>query len=175
MLPSPTTGWLYGVWGTSASDVYAVGYDAAALILHYDGASWSSMANAGYGHLNGVWGSSATDVYAVGSATETNLDLLVQQYAVLAHYDGASWSSTANVGENDLDGVWGSSPSDVFVAGLGIWRYDGSSWSPMTLPNGWMQGWLSGVWGSSASDVFATGLFMFENGNTRGVILHYGG
>ncbi|MCJ7744191.1 MAG: hypothetical protein MUO99_06480, partial [Dehalococcoidales bacterium] len=35
--PTPTSG-LFGVWGSSASDVFAVG--GVGTILHYDGKSW---------------------------------------------------------------------------------------------------------------------------------------
>jgi hypothetical protein len=58
ILPTRT---LLDVWGTSGSDVFAVGYDA---ILHYDGKAWIKVADQG-GHA--VWGSSPTDVFVVGS------------------------------------------------------------------------------------------------------------
>ena len=32
--------WIYDVWGTSATDVYAVTFNNGD-ILHYDGSSWS--------------------------------------------------------------------------------------------------------------------------------------
>jgi hypothetical protein len=32
---------LSGVWGTSSSDIFAVGYDGT--IVHYDGTGWSEM------------------------------------------------------------------------------------------------------------------------------------
>jgi hypothetical protein len=72
-----------------------------------------------------------------------------------------------------LYGVWGISPTDVFVVG-GLWdgtsyhatmlHYDGSAWGTTTRLTA---GGLSDVWGSSASDVFAVG--------DGGVILHYDG
>jgi len=67
-----TTLGLAGVWGSSASDVFAVGGDvspAACVILHYDGSTWSAMTNGvpRLPVLAGVWGTSATDVFAVGS------------------------------------------------------------------------------------------------------------
>ena len=40
-MTSGTTEELNGVWGSSGSDVFAVGYDG--LILHYNGSSWTSM------------------------------------------------------------------------------------------------------------------------------------
>jgi photosystem II stability/assembly factor-like uncharacterized protein len=63
-----------------------------------------------------------------------------------------------------LNGVWGSSSSDVFVVGDGgtILHYDGSAWSAM---NSGTEESFNGVWGSSSSDVFAVG--------SDGIILHY--
>jgi hypothetical protein len=39
-MDSGTTEDLYGVWGSSASDVFAVGWNGT--ILHYDGSTWTS-------------------------------------------------------------------------------------------------------------------------------------
>ena len=72
-MTSGTTNDLRGVWGSSGTDVFAVGESGT--ILHYDGSgsNWSSML---YGWTDmdfmGVWGSSGTDVFAV----EWNGDIL---------------------------------------------------------------------------------------------------
>ena len=54
--------------------------------------------------------------------------------------------------------VWGSSSSNVFAAGnvgnVGIWHYDGNSWSAM---NSGSANEFRGIWGSLSSDVFAVG------------------
>ena len=71
---------LHAVWGSSSSDVYAVGSEWT--ILYYDGIEWSRIEtdlfpdienDIGTGPGAGfrsVWGSSANDVYAVGSSGE---------------------------------------------------------------------------------------------------------
>ena len=41
--PLPTGNRLRGVWGSSGSDVFAVG--AYGTIVHYDGAGWSAMSS----------------------------------------------------------------------------------------------------------------------------------
>ena len=60
---------LKDVWGSSASDVFAVGGDGT--ILHYDGnpaGTWSSdIASGTAKNLSGIWGSSANDVFVVGN------------------------------------------------------------------------------------------------------------
>ncbi len=68
--------------------------------------------------------------------------------------------------ENNLQGVWGISGSDVFAVGDSgsILHYDGSKW--MAMSSGATTN-LQGVWGTSGSDVFAVGEY--------GTILHYDG
>jgi hypothetical protein len=61
MTVPPATNGLGDVWGSSSSDVYAVGGET---ILHYDGSSWSQVSQEGGARIFGL---SATDVYVVGS------------------------------------------------------------------------------------------------------------
>ena len=57
-MDSGTSHALYGVWGTSSSDVYAVGSNIVGppgTILHYDGTNWSAMTSPTDEGLLGVW------------------------------------------------------------------------------------------------------------------------
>jgi hypothetical protein len=139
-MDSGESGMLNGVWGSSGSDVFVVGwpddsgpwpvYDPT--ILHYDGTSWSAMSWSG--HLNGVWGSSGSDVFAVGTG------------GGILHYDGSDWK-LMNIGTtHGLGGVWGSSGSDVFAVGdYGtILHYGGERhlvYLPLILKNPPYPGW----------------------------------
>jgi uncharacterized repeat protein (TIGR01451 family) len=155
-MDSGTTDSLYGVWGSSGGDVFAVGSDGT--IVHYDGAAWSAMDSGTTESLRGVWGSASTDVFAVGSD------------GTIVHYDGTSWSAMSSSTTDELWGVWGSSGIDVFAVGgevhshSTILRYDGTDWGAMSSNT---TEWLWGVWGSSGVDVFAVG--------GSGTILHYDG
>jgi uncharacterized repeat protein (TIGR01451 family) len=132
---------LYGVWGSSGSDVFAVGDYGT--ILHYDGETWSAMDSGTTRDLSGVWGSRGDDVFAVGAN------------GTVLHYDGATWSAMDSGNTSDLWGIWGSSGANVFaVGGSTILHYNGLAWSAMSSGT---IGWLRGVWGSSASNVFAVG------------------
>ncbi len=124
------SGDLHGVWGSSPTDVFAVGLESNSpiwlfsdepIIVHFDGISWSEMPSPAEHELWGIWGSSAADVFAVGS--EGNI----------LHYNGLGWSAMASGTTWDLYGVWGASSSDVFAVGfLGtILHYDGQAWSAM--------------------------------------------
>ena len=154
LMESGTTGELESVWGTSASDVFAVGRDG--LILHYDGSMWTSISSGTDNWLRDIWGISSSDVFAIGSGA-------------ILHYDGNTWSTMDGGTEYSLRSIWGASASDVFAVGRNgvILRYDGSTWTRMSSD---LDCWLHGIWGSSSNNVFAVG-----GGEGGGVILHYDG
>jgi hypothetical protein len=141
---------LTAVWGSSPSDIFAVGADG--MILHYDGQAWSTMTSGTFKHLSGIWGSSPSDVFAVG------------EDGTILHYDGKSWTTMDSSNTNWLYGIWGTSSKDVFVGGpKSNLHYDGTTWnSSLSVTD-----WPNSLWGSSSSDVFAVCL--------GGVILHYDG
>ena len=141
---------LTGVWGSSASDVFAVGEEGT--VLHYDGATWTMTLEGKT--LNDIWGNSAEDVFATGEG--------------ILHYDGQTWSAVpVHEGSPPLNGVWGSSGSDVFAVGLfgTILHYDGLAWTRM--PVTFNEENLLDVWGTSRDNVFAVG--------EGGTVLHYDG
>ncbi len=167
-MTSGTTQNLKGIWGSSASDVFAVGLGGT--ILHFDGSTWSAMASGTTADLHAIWGAAANDVFAVGGNFPNG---------TILHYNGSAWSAMTSGTTGPLRGVWGSSASDVFAVGDGytIVHYDGSTWVPMTS---FGSASLYGIWGSSASDVFATGTAAILN-QTQGIagyrsfIEHYDG
>ena len=150
--PSLQGGRISGVWGSSATDVFAVG--ASGIVLHYDGRTWSTIENGPMLDLLSVWGSSGSDVFVVGYP------------GVCLHYDGKTWSPMKSGTFNDLYSVWGSANNDVYAVGAGgtLLHYDGSTWSAVKRST-WSC--LYGVWGSSAQDIFVVG--------GSGTILHYDG
>jgi hypothetical protein len=91
---------LNAIWGSSASDIWAVGDK----VLRYNGFTWS-LAQAAGGVLNGVSGSSASNVWAVGDDGK------------IAHYEGAMWMTVPRLLTARLTGVWVNSPTDVWAVG----------------------------------------------------------
>jgi hypothetical protein len=172
---------LESIWGSSAIDVYAVGFvfDVffdRSLIFHFDGTSWSRVQVTGSlkPSLEDVWGSSPADVYAVGQNDEDP-----PSRGVVLHFDGSTWDAVLQRPNFAPTSVWGSSATDVFVAGFQveetsdgefrvsgtIFHFDGSTWSRVDLPGG--VGVLHEIWGSSSTDVFSVG--------DDGIIVHYDG
>jgi len=151
---------LRGVWGTSASDVWAVGYHGA--LKHFNGTSWTSFTSGTTEPLIGVWGTSPSNVWIVGGLNGTIL-----------HYDGASWSSAFERGQRGaLFGVWGGSASDVWVVGNvdSVFHYNGTTWSNVAT----ITPIIFGMWGNTASDIWAVG-YSPAPPAPYGTIFHYDG
>ncbi|MDM8528045.1 FG-GAP-like repeat-containing protein [Anaerolineales bacterium HSG24] len=136
---------LQGVWGSSNTDVFAVGDNGK--IIHYDGTSWSSMTSlpATY-HLNDVWGTANNNVFAVGD------------YGKIRHYNGSNWSTMSSGTTDNLYGVWGSASDDVYAVGYqySIYGYNGSTWSQVSRDASFTDPYQA-VWGTSNDDVFVVG------------------
>ena len=147
---------LWGVWGQSSSDVWAVGgtgqTDGQATLLHYDGTSWQAVTLPALQRPNvwafyKVWGASADDVYIVG------------QNGVLLHYDGAGWSEQGVGVGDDLIAIWGVSQDRVVAVGGRssgvIATYDGAHWTSKTLAP--LPG-LNGVWMGDREHIHVAGI-----------------
>jgi len=61
-----STYFFIGVWGSSADDIYAVGFGGS--ILHFDGSAWSTMFSGAANDLYGIGGTSGNDVFSVGAS-----------------------------------------------------------------------------------------------------------
>lgn len=148
---------LRAVWGSSSTDVFAVGSNGT--ILHYDGNAWSQMNSGTTRSLYGIWGSSSTDVFAVGGN------------GTILHYDGNAWRAmNSGIGSVfTFTGVWGSSSTNVYAVVFdgAIAHYDGSIWNVIYGGPNFPSNGSYAIWGTSPSDIFTFG---------RGdAVLHYDG
>ncbi len=171
---SPTERELWGVWGSSATDIWAVGGDAAPEpgreplpeIIRYDGNTWSivefpELMRRGVRSFFKVWGSSASDVWIVGMS------------GVVLHYDGSTFTEEFIGADVDLVSVWGTGPNQIaIVGGRGngwAYRYNGA-WQAKQVEG--LPG-LNGVWmrGDTIHAVGAAGTILrldFETLETIG-------
>ena len=111
---SPTDRTLWGVWGASADELWAVGGDGvtdAPVLLRRDGASevWAELELPELGveahALFKVWGAAADDVWIVGDA------------GAALHWDGQVWTPIPDLDGVDLISVWGSVSEGVIAVG----------------------------------------------------------
>jgi hypothetical protein len=159
------------VWGTGSNDVFAVGDGAPFFhdtlwLLHWDGASWSTLwlstARPFNEDVSGLWASGPHDVFITASDATF-------------HYDGANLNlanlnpMSAGLQTPSFQELWGAGPDDVFAVGAygTIAHWDGAQWTPMT--SGTSQD-LMAVNGSGAGDVFAAG-----GSSVGGALLHLRG
>jgi hypothetical protein len=164
-------GGFFGLWGSSATDVYAVGDTVdAGSVRHPSAARWNGSAwlprdlpSVPGLSLSDVWGSSDLDVYAVGSASGRG---------VVLHFDGEIWSVVLDEPHVGFARVGGTGPSDVWVTGHAlvptgndfeeepghgaIRHFDGGGWSTVQTPTSAPLGAVSAV-PSSAVYVIADG------------------
>ena len=143
------------IFGTSATDIYAVGHVYPAgtnYITHFNGTSWSTTVSTNL-NLGKPWASSPADVWVPASG------------GVILHYDGSSWSQVATPATNDLLAVWGTSPTELIAVGDGgaAVHFDGYAWTALQT-NTTVR--LTGIWGGAPGNYYASGF-------TPGTILHY--
>jgi len=146
---------LYGVWGND-DEVYVVGWGSSQgdkdQVVYYNGSKWRYLKPGTQLNVDDVW-SWPGGFFAPGWENR------VLQYTGL-------WKNW-KLGRNALlNGIWGTSPEDVFAVGQRgtTYHYDGSQWQMLYAGHG---SDLQAVYGGSGSDVFAVGEY--------GTIVHYDG
>jgi hypothetical protein len=108
------------VWGSSASDVYAV---SGTTLWHFDGHAWADThrdwAGTGRGGGNDVFGSGADDVWVtIGDGN-------------VGHWHGNVWS-VIELPEITVYGV-ANSPTDVWFSGYRTVHYDGNQFTSLGM------------------------------------------
>lgn len=152
---------LLGIWGSSESDVFAVGGPLGnegfeAMVIHFDGVSWRELAPGGQDTFWWVSGSGSDDVWMVGENGRAT------------HYDGASFTEFATGTTATLWGVMAFAKDDAWAVGGTpegtaaeeddvVLHWDGASWSRVTLPGEPRRRSLFKVWGTSSNDLYVVG------------------
>lgn len=164
------SGALLSVWGTSSTDVWAVGGDAldgtGPTVIHFDGSSWLRMPTGQtQGNLWWVFGFEDGPVYMGGEG------------GVILRYEDGTYTNMDTPGTDTVFGIWGASPDDVWAVGGATdatggfaWRLQGGdTWTAeSTLPadvNANAAIWK--VFGTSADEAWLVG--------SNGVALHWDG
>lgn len=165
------SGALLSVWGTSATDVWAVGGDAldgsGPTVIHFDGDTWSRHPTPqAQGSLWWVFGFDGGPIYMGGEG------------GVILRYQAGNYTLMDTPGTDTVFGIWGASPDDVWAVGGAsdatggfAWRLsdDMDSWTvepslPAEVP---VNAALWKVFGTSSNDAWLVG--------SNGVALHWDG
>jgi hypothetical protein len=183
---------LFGLSGTSAANLWAVGYryvsgKRAPFIEHWNGHRWAVTPSpkikgfiGGYTELQGVAGNSASDAWAVGFR---EVPTGRRSRTLIEHWDGQHWRIQASPnmtdGRNDLHAVTVISSHDAWAVGgwipaqTGDWRqlvlhWDGTAW---TISRTSLTGELLSASAGADGGVWAGG---YESG-TDAVVVHEAG
>jgi hypothetical protein len=146
------------VWGVDTDHVLGVGWsnsdNKGAIFRPQSDGTWELTGTFSFAPT-AAWGTDFMNAYMVGT-----------NGAIRHATDGHSWNTETSGTTNELWGIWGSGPSDVYAVGdKGTILHDKSgTWTAETSGT---SGTLYGVWGASASDVWAVG--------EGGTILHSAG
>lgn len=177
---TPTNQTLYGVSGSSSSNVVAVG--ASGTLLRFNGSNWQNVNSGNSADFYGVAGSSAnggrqyiaSDVGLLqldGSTVSTvSTPYAPRLYGVSVDGSGNAWTSgqrgsvmrftgsswvTVNQAPDLID-VWTSASNNAWAVGEfgSVYRWNGSSWTRQSTPT---TSALNTVWAASSSEAFAGG------------------
>jgi hypothetical protein len=174
--PSMTTGFFWGIWGTSPTNIYAAGLFGK--FFHYDGTTWSPVTVPVNGSWYSISGTGANDIWAsgyqgavmhfdgttwkdMGRPTTSKIftihalapnDVWAASESGLLHYDGTGWAISGPLNTGRMVNVWGTS-NDLWVTGYGVWHYNGNTWTKLvTAPTSGVD--FPAVWGTGANDVW---------------------
>ena len=104
--PKPVGASIYGIWGPSSNDLYAVGKSGC--ILHWNGSEWSTMDSPVTSRLVDIHGTGPEDIYVAGWE------------GVILHWDGLIWTRIPTGFTDDINCVWCFSSNDVYFT-CGEW------------------------------------------------------
>jgi len=119
---------LDGIFGSDTTgEIYAVGKDGE--IVYFNGTSWVS-ASEGNEDINAVWVSSSGNAYYAIDKGYTSTCTYASGGG-----SGSSCTTTTTSSAEDLDGISGSSKTDVLGVGKNgeVWSYNGTNWTAVSV------------------------------------------
>jgi len=165
---------LFDVWGSSASDVWAVG--SGGTVIHWDGSAWKNLPSGRKDTMRAVAGRRANDVFIVSSMNVVLHTTGVQNGTATFTFEApVDRDYPTNYMGATLTEVWSAPAGELFVGGPAtltwprnsLWRHhpgvvpgDGPEypWEPAsTFCNAGSCIGVNGIWGTSASDVWIVG------------------
>jgi hypothetical protein len=142
---------MQATWGTSAQNVYVVGYNEVTRgkIYHYDGNRWNEI-TLPYGpgqpfrqspQLNDIHGTSSSNILAVGTWSRATYDHINDRWIItdssfIMHYNGINWREVKIERKRLLGSISGFKRESLWATGyLGsAYSFNGQSWKIENVP-----------------------------------------
>ncbi|AKU94822.1 hypothetical protein AKJ09_01486 [Labilithrix luteola] len=172
---------LNGIWGSSATDIWAVG--SRGTILHGNGNTFSTVPSGTNVALFSVFGTASDDVWIAASRAPLHSKALPDGGLEWESVQGERWVDDL-ASEGRTWTLWGSSKDAIWMGGAYSSRFGapGSFWSKGTSEDGGVvwnaetvyrqfdtSGWdatIRGIWGAGPNDVWGVGqqgyIFRYE-------------
>ncbi|MFZ1518279.1 MAG: hypothetical protein WAU11_05865 [Ignavibacteriaceae bacterium] len=125
------------IWGSSPSDVWAIGPggDLDKTIYHFDGVSWSNDGISRPLSPTAIFGTSPSNVWIGGRGGD------------IWNYDGSNWTKNTTITIPDynlvgFENIWGDSPNNIYAVGYAqdgityrsvLVKYDGVNWKNINI------------------------------------------
>jgi hypothetical protein len=178
VMPTNTAGHVAALGGTSLDNVYASLFGGR--VLHYDGQQWTVSADSLAGTQYAFWTSPTGTIVSAGDRSAYRFDGSWQQIFdgsvqlnalsgasdgmvvglgrrfttssyVVMRYDGASWREFSTPAGH-LEAVYVDPSGDIYLAGDGLFRWDGQQFRRLTPPR---TGEFHGLFGTHDGRVIA--------------------
>jgi hypothetical protein len=146
------------LWAGSLSDIYGVGNEG--IIVHYNNNTWQRMNSGTQLQLTDICGFSDATIFIVGSSSSTldNVFLVFKNNQLHQRIDDAIWRKKS---------VWGIASDRLYVAGSGLFFYDGTNLNSLPWPSNLPFIHIENLRGSEENNIFMVGHF--------GFVAHYNG
>lgn len=151
---SPAPGYASSFHGTAADDVWALyPLSQTSRIEHFDGIAWSEVdltscnLSGAADLLRETWSPAKGVLFAAGEGSTV---------IRITPVGCTKWVLFPDSPLNPrVESVWASSETDAWVSFMneGVWRFDGSTWSP-SLQHDFSEAGAAALWGSGPNDVY---------------------
>jgi len=148
------------IWGTSSSNLYFAGRTGS--LVHYNGSDWTKLDSGTDTNLLDIWGFDDGTFYCIAGID------INQPNELLIYNNNGQLERKITHQKNLKRSLWGSSPTNIYAAGEGLFHFDGTdSLKMVEWPQGVPKYFMGSIRGTAENNIFVVGAF--------GFVMHYNG
>ncbi|NQU16445.1 MAG: hypothetical protein HQ564_00140 [Candidatus Saganbacteria bacterium] len=165
---------LTDIWGSSLTDIYAVGYDKSydSKIFHYDGLSWSTLESLSNEIVFDISGGASNEVYF-----RSVQDVLGSETPILYLYNGVTLKSVSLPSGDSIQSIHYLSGTGLYVGikdvlAYKLYLYNGAIWTEL----GSVGYDIKAIWASASNNVYlgtAGGVHRYNGSTIAGPMYPY--